>query len=120
FPRPKHLETLVERTEYLASEVDHVRVDTYDLGDRFYIGELTLYSWSGFGRFTPDEADLILGSYWRIERPARRAIVAILTGRHEINKTEVMKLRQKFASAAAHQITGAQRRSGALSARSLS
>jgi TupA-like ATPgrasp len=101
FPRPKHLETLVDRAECLGSEVDHVRVDMYDLGDRCYIGELTLYSWSGFGRFNPDEADLILGSHWRIERPARRAIATILTRRHEIDNTEVMKLRQKFASAAA-------------------
>jgi hypothetical protein len=101
FPRPKHLETLVEHAECLGSEVDHVRIDVYDLGDRFYIGELTLYSWSGFGRFNPDEADLILGSYWTIERAARRAIMTTLTRRHEIDKAEVKKLRQKFASAAA-------------------
>src|SRR5262249_29623667 len=91
---------LVEYAECLGSEVDHVRVDMYDLGDRFYVGELTLYSWNGFGRFYPDEADLILGSYWTIERAPRRAIMTTLTRRHEIDKIEVRKLRQKFASAA--------------------
>jgi hypothetical protein len=99
FPRPKHLEDLVERAECLGSEVDHVRVDTFDLGDRFYIGELTLYSWGGFGRFTPDEADLILGSHWSIKRPTQRAAVAILAGRHEIKKNDVMELRRQFVSA---------------------
>jgi TupA-like ATPgrasp len=66
-PRPQQLGTLIDQAERLGSEVDHVRIDTYDLGDRFYIGELTVYTWSGFRFFTtPVEADSILGSYWRI------------------------------------------------------
>jgi hypothetical protein len=49
----------------LGAGLDHVRVDFYDCGEHFRIGELTLYAWSGLSKFQPDEADFILGRYWR-------------------------------------------------------
>ena len=65
FPKPIRLHDMIVLAERLGRGLDHVRVDIYDCGDRIWIGELTVYSWSGRARFNPDEADLELGAYWQ-------------------------------------------------------
>jgi hypothetical protein len=77
-PKPIRLHDMIELAERLGQGLDHVRVDIYDCGDRIWIGELTLYSWSGYSRFHPDEADFELGSFWRTQTPGWRAIIAEL------------------------------------------
>jgi hypothetical protein len=84
FEPPPHLERIVEVAERLGAEFDHIRVDFYDTHDRIWIGEMTPYPYSGMVPFTPDEADYIIGSYWRIERPMSRALGTILRQRFEI------------------------------------
>ena len=84
FPRPKRLSDMISIAERLGEGLDHVRVDFYDCGERIYIGEMTLYSWSGLSRFNPDEADVLLGAHWRLRRPLRRALRAVLFSRREI------------------------------------
>jgi hypothetical protein len=78
FPRPIRLREMIALAERLGQGLDHVRVDIYDCGDCFWIGELTLYSWSGYSRFSPDEADFELGAYWRTRHPGWRTIIAEL------------------------------------------
>jgi TupA-like ATPgrasp len=78
FPKPIRLHDMIALAERLGQGLDHVRVDIYDCGDCFWIGELTLYSWSGYSRFDPDEADFALGSYWRMRSPGWRTIIAEL------------------------------------------
>ncbi|MDQ2930642.1 MAG: hypothetical protein M3Y05_07505 [Gemmatimonadota bacterium] len=78
FPQPSRLDEMIAVAERLGAELDHVRVDIYDCGERIWIGELTLYSWSGYSRFEPDEADFELGSYWRIPTPGWRSVIAAL------------------------------------------
>lgn len=80
FPRPSHLDEMIAMAERLGEGLDHVRVDIYDCGERIWIGELTLYSWSGYSRFEPDEADFELGTYWRIRSSGWRAVLAALAG----------------------------------------
>jgi hypothetical protein len=77
-PKPKRYEEMVALAECLGKDFDHLRVDIYDADDSIWVGELTLYSWSGLTPFTPDEADKLVGSYWSLQRPARRALKAIL------------------------------------------
>ena len=84
FYRPKRLGDMIELAEQLGRGLDHVRVDFYDCGERIFVGEMTLYSWSGYARFVPDQADLQLGAYWRLENPLRRAVSAVLCRRREI------------------------------------
>jgi hypothetical protein len=76
FAMPLRLDDMIAVAERLGEGLDHVRVDIYDCGDRFWIGELTVYSWSGYSHFTPDEADLELGSYWRVPSLGWREIAA--------------------------------------------
>ncbi len=83
-PRPEHLEEMFAAAERLAAGFDFLRVDLYDCGDSFRVGELTVYSWSGLFNFNPDEADLILGSYWHLRLPVLRAVLAVLFRRREI------------------------------------
>lgn len=82
FPKPIRLDEMIGLAERLGDGLDHVRVDVYDCGDRIWIGELTIYSWSGHARFDPDEADFELGSYWRPRALGWRSIIrAVVRGR---------------------------------------
>jgi hypothetical protein len=77
--RPPLLDEMVRAASRLAAGFDHLRVDMYDGGDRFWIGEITLYPWSGMERFSPDEADYHLGAYWNLRHPVPRALATLVT-----------------------------------------
>lgn len=83
-PRPERLDEMLAAAERLAAGRDHLRVDIYDCGKTFRVGELTVYSWSGLPHFQPDSVDEIIGDYWRIPFPMTRAIMAVLFRKHEI------------------------------------
>jgi hypothetical protein len=78
FPRPPLLDVMRAAAERAAAGFDHLRVDVYDGGDRFWIGELTVYSWSGYAPLAPDAADFVLGGFWRLRRPLLRAGFSLL------------------------------------------
>jgi hypothetical protein len=50
--------------ERLADEIDFVRVDLYNIGERIAFGEMTVYPNSGLGEFDPPELDEKLGAFW--------------------------------------------------------
>ena len=81
-PRPERLDTMIAASERLAEDMAQLRVDFYDCGDTVWIGELTVYSWSGLVPFKPPEVDTILGDYWTIDRPLRSALRAMATRRY--------------------------------------
>ncbi len=59
--RPANLGEMVELAEKLASGVEFVRIDFYDIDGRIYFGEFTLFPASGFGKFIPESYDKVLG-----------------------------------------------------------
>jgi len=61
-----HLQEMLDVVERLGAETDYVRVDVLDLGDRFFIGELTNYPSSGLGQFRPHSFDFALGQHWTV------------------------------------------------------
>ena len=83
-PRPKRYDDMIAIAESLARDFDHLRVDVYEVGDRIWVGELTLYSWSGLVPFSPNEADKLVGTYWSLPSPAWRALKATLWKWREI------------------------------------
>jgi hypothetical protein len=78
-PRPARFEQIIALAEQLGSGLDFVRVDMYDWTGGTRIGELSIYQVRGLHRFHPAESDAVLGSYWRLPRPMRRALAAVLT-----------------------------------------
>jgi hypothetical protein len=82
--RPPQLDRMIGIAERLGADFDHVRVDMYDTGDRICTGEMTFYPYSGFVRFQPEDADIIMGTRWQIDRPLSRALKTILRRRFEI------------------------------------
>lgn len=60
-PKPKRLSEMKEIAEKFSKDMDFLRVDFYSIGDKLYIGELTLCPGSGFIAFDPKETDLTYG-----------------------------------------------------------
>jgi hypothetical protein len=83
-PRPARYDQMVALAERVGKDFDHVRVDFYDLHDRIYMGEMTLYSWGGAANWTPEETDVVVGAYWPLKWPMWRAVNAVLWRRREI------------------------------------
>jgi TupA-like ATPgrasp len=86
---PRHFGEMIRIAERLADGLDHVRVDMYECDDKIYVGEMTLYSYSGLHPFAPDAADYVLGSYWKLRTKRLRALYAILIKRHEIRRPQM-------------------------------
>lgn len=79
FPRPVLLDTMVRAAARLGRGFEHLRIDFYDCDNRFWVGEMTVYSWSGLVPFVPDAADYQLGTFWHLRRPFLRALSTVLT-----------------------------------------
>ena len=47
----------------LSSGTKFLRVDFYETNNKVYFGELTFYPASGFGKFTDDKWDKIMGDW---------------------------------------------------------
>lgn len=60
--KPKNFETMRQLATKLAVGHPHLRVDFYEVNSKVYFGELTFYSASGYGQFSPDKWDEIWGS----------------------------------------------------------
>ena len=56
-----------------------MRVDLYEWLGEVRAGELTPYNWSGTTEFQPEEAELVLGDWWRLRFPLSRALAAMLS-----------------------------------------
>lgn len=63
FAMPSNLNEMICLAEKLAEDFPFVRVDFYNCNGKIYFGEITFYPAAGFGVFTTDEADILLGSW---------------------------------------------------------
>ncbi len=64
--RPKKLDEMIRLAEILSRGFPHIRCDFYEIGDKVYVGELTLYHWGGLVPFEPQEWDERFGSWIRL------------------------------------------------------
>lgn len=67
-PKPKNYKKMVDISEYLSSDIPFVRIDFYESKERLYFGEITFYPLSGFGEFTPEKYDYLLGSWIKLPK----------------------------------------------------
>lgn len=61
---PDNIQDMVKIAGKLSEDFPHARIDLYNIQGRIVFGEITFYSFSGYVRFTPDEFDFRLGSYF--------------------------------------------------------
>lgn len=61
-PRPDNLEEMLTLARKLAKNEAFVRTDFYSINGKTYVGEITYFPASGYGKFVPEEYDLILGN----------------------------------------------------------
>lgn len=61
--KPRHFELMKDLTARLSTGIPQVRVDFYEVNRKVYFGELTLFHWSGFVPFNPEEWDKTFGSW---------------------------------------------------------
>lgn len=64
--KPINYDLMKELASKLSKGYPHVRVDFYEVNGKVYVGELTLYHWSGMVPFVPEEWDFKLGSYLQL------------------------------------------------------
>ena len=59
--KPINYDVMLKIAECLSKDFPHLRVDTYNINGKIYIGELTFYDASGYRVFNPDSFDYELG-----------------------------------------------------------
>ena len=60
---PKNLPEMVAIARKIANGLPFARVDLYNIDGKILFGEITLFPTSGFGRFTDDEWDNLMGGW---------------------------------------------------------
>ncbi len=61
---PANIQEMIRIGQSLASDFPYARIDLYNVDNKVVFGEITFYPWSGYVKFTPDEFDFRLGSYF--------------------------------------------------------
>ncbi len=69
--KPAHFDEMKYYARKLGNNLPHIRVDFFETRDKFYLGELTLYSSGGFDVFEPDEWNYRLGSWVDLEKATK-------------------------------------------------
>lgn len=64
--KPLHLDKMIEICRVLSKDIPFARVDLYVIDDKEYFGEITFYPASGFGVFTPNIYNEILGNLLKL------------------------------------------------------
>ncbi|MDT2848674.1 ATP-grasp fold amidoligase family protein [Vagococcus carniphilus] len=65
-PKPKNLSEMIDLAEKLSSNFKHVRVDLYNINNKIYFGELTMYHQSGYGDIRPQSFNKLMGSWIKL------------------------------------------------------
>ncbi|WP_299884858.1 ATP-grasp fold amidoligase family protein [uncultured Ruegeria sp.] len=63
-PRPKRYDDMVQIAEAIGQRVEFARVDLYAIGDKIYLGEITLCPFGGKRKMRTPELDKQLGDAW--------------------------------------------------------
>lgn len=61
--KPINWDLMIELAQKLSKGYPHVRIDFYDVNDKLYFGEFTLFQGGGLMPFYPEKWDYILGEY---------------------------------------------------------
>ena len=67
-PKPKQLDKMLEISKILSKGHPYLRTDFYVVNDNIYIGELTFFPASGYGKFNPEEYNKKFGDMINLSR----------------------------------------------------
>lgn len=62
-PKPVNYEKMLEYSRILSEGIPYVRVDFYEINAQLYFSELTFFVASGFTHYSPEESDMLIGSW---------------------------------------------------------
>ena len=65
-PKPAGWETMIRLAETFGKDMYLLRTDCYQVGDRVYVGELTIYPSGGIDPFDPESYDTLFGSWLKL------------------------------------------------------
>ena len=74
-PRPSNLDIHIKIARELSKGIAFSRIDLYEMGQKTYFGEITLYPASGLGFFRPDNYNEILGQMLKLPGQYRGQII---------------------------------------------
>lgn len=66
FERPASLDQMIEGAERLASGLEFVRIDLYEIAGSPRFGEMSFFPEGGFGKFEPASIDYEMGRHWPV------------------------------------------------------
>lgn len=66
--KPDNIKTQIDIARKLSKNIPFSRIDLYEVGGHTYFGEITFYPMSGFGKFSPEQFNLILGNMLKLPR----------------------------------------------------
>ena len=61
--RPDGFNQMIEFSKILSKDIPFVRVDWYEINGIVYFGEMTFFPGSGYGEFSPDKYNYIIGNW---------------------------------------------------------
>lgn len=61
--KPACMDEMLELSRKLSAGFPHLRTDFYIVNDRLYVGEMTFFHGTGFGKWTPESFDAEMGSW---------------------------------------------------------
>lgn len=64
--KPKNFDEMIKIAEELSLGIPHVRVDFYEVNEKIYFGEMTLFHFAGLVPFEPNEWDNIFGNWIKL------------------------------------------------------
>lgn len=65
-PCPENFAEMLNLAQQLSNDIPFVRIDFYNILGRTYFGEITFFPAAGWGKFTPIEADEMLGKLLKL------------------------------------------------------
>lgn len=66
--KPKNFEKMIHLSRVLSKGKPHLRVDFYEVNGKVYFGELTFFNHGGFGKYSPEKWNYILGEWLELPK----------------------------------------------------
>lgn len=64
--KPEKLDEMLMLARKLSASIPYVRTDFYSINDKIYFGEITFFAEAGFGKFTPEQFGVEIGSWIKL------------------------------------------------------